>query len=900
MNHYTQTEATLPQQKGSRQAMTLDGVWDFSYAGTGAELDGEGHTIQVPGVWQAQFQHLRNSIGTGTYRRSVTIPSTCAGSRLFLIFEGIFHHATIAIDGKVIAAHRNAWTPIEIEVSDLVSAKATFDLEVKASVPDDRNYQTDGMSTALLGKQDWYGLQGGIWKSVRLEARHSRHIAKISVRAETDLVTHLINVSGNLSGDGKAKLLLTLGDTAQQSYVVDADFSISLPIEKVNYWSPAKPNLYELRIALMEGDETIDEVTRTIGFRRFESRDRKLWLNGEPFYMFGALDQDWYPETECIHPNLAFLEQRFVNAKALGLNTLRCHVKIPDPLYFELADKHGLVVWLDMPYMEFLAPQTRTQLSETFEAAVANHGHHPAICIWTIINEGWGIDLDDNPSDRHWLLMEFDRLKQLVPQSALVDNSPCFPRNYHLRTEIEDFHWYNSWPSQNQSFQKTTEEFSARAPWAWSPHGDAHSTGREPLIVSEFGVWGLPYPKDILERDGSEPWWFQSGHDWNNGCGFPHGMETRFRDARLAALFGSLDGFVAAAQQTQYRGLKFQIETLRNADAISGYVITELNDTKWEANGLLDARNNIREFGPLLASLQTPWLIVAWPTRTVLHLGETIDVPMRLTGVGTLPGGATLKWQFGAANGELMFAATTGTPQATITISAPANPVVLSLELEAMDGDGQILSRNSVEFCVLADIADAPLLFPADTAAADLLKKMGWPAIAAVSANATTVATRLTTPLRQQLLVGDKVLLIANEANALIDPERDLPYSDLVNFPKMQLREREGSPWDGRWMGAFSWRRTDGPWASLPNGPMLDEHWIGLLPKYILTGFRSTAFDGLVDAGMAVGWLHKAAAFSKRSFLGRGWLTVTTFDLTSSNAASNPLAALLLRALVKS
>ena len=78
--------------------------------------------------------------------------------------------------------------------------------------------------------------------------------------------------------------------------------------------------------------------------------------------MFGALDQDWHPEEECRPPSAEFLEQRFANAKAMGLNTLRCHVKIPDPLYFDLADRLGLIVWLDMPYMEFLAPATREAL----------------------------------------------------------------------------------------------------------------------------------------------------------------------------------------------------------------------------------------------------------------------------------------------------------------------------------------------------------------------------------------------------------------------------------------------------------------------------------------------------------------------------------------------------------
>ena len=182
-----------------------------------------------------------------------------------------------------------------------------------------------------------------------------------------------------------------------------------------------------------------------------------------------------------------------------------------------------------------------------------------------------------------------------------------------------------------------------------------------------------------------------------------------------------------------------------------------------------------------------------------------------------------------------------------------------------------------------------------------MLAAIGWPhrAASADEANAL-IATRLTTPVREAVLAGRKIVLIANSTDALIDPERKLPLNDRHNFPMMLLRERAGTPWDGQWMGAFTWRRMDGPWSGLPGGPMLDEHWSGLSPNHVLTGFPSTAFGGLVDAGMAVGWLHHAAAFVKRSFLGQGWLTVSTFDLTSSQAQANPLAPHLLKALVES
>ena len=98
-------------------------------------------------------------------------------------------------------------------------------------------------------------------------------------------------------------------------------------------------------------------------------------------------------------------------------------------------------------------------------------------------------------------------------------------------------------------------------------------------------------------------------------------------------------------------------------------------------------------------------------------------------------------------------------------------------------------------------------------------------------------------------------------------------------------------------MGAFGWRRTDGAWAALPGGPLLDEHWLGLTPNFVLTGFLSTAFAGLVDAGVVAAWLHSAAAFVKRTRLGAGRLTVTTFEFSAPGVAMRPLAPHVLAAI---
>ena len=308
-----------------------------------------------------------------------------------------------------------------------------------AVLPDERGLGDASLGETLAAKQDWYGLQGGIWKPARLEARSPLHLAELAVQTVAASPAGLVRARGRLShAQPGASLRFTLSrdgvEVARSVAPLDGvDFDCELGCGEVATWSPENPTLYDFECAVLIGEACRDRLARVVGFRRFEARDGRLWLNGEPFQMFGALDQDWHPEEECRPPNAQFLEQRFRNAKAMGLNTLRCHVKIPDKLYFELADRLGLVVWLDMPYCEYLTPGAREAIRRVFFGSVSEHAHHPSICIWTLFNEGWGIDLDDNPGDRLWLKGLFDEAKQAVSGALVVDNSACFPRNYHMK-----------------------------------------------------------------------------------------------------------------------------------------------------------------------------------------------------------------------------------------------------------------------------------------------------------------------------------------------------------------------------------------------------------------------------------------------------------------------------------
>jgi beta-galactosidase len=145
----------------------------------------------------------------GRYRRGVHIPADWADKSVHLIMEGVFHESAILVDGVAVAVHGDGWTPIEIDLTRALAGKTSFVLGVDARVADDRN---DGrFSQSPAAKQDWYGVQGGIWKSARLEARDPIHFAKASVRTPFDLKTGVVSVRGELSrGAAATSLQVTL------------------------------------------------------------------------------------------------------------------------------------------------------------------------------------------------------------------------------------------------------------------------------------------------------------------------------------------------------------------------------------------------------------------------------------------------------------------------------------------------------------------------------------------------------------------------------------------------------------------------------------------------------------------------------------------------------------------
>ncbi|MFP9137137.1 glycoside hydrolase family 2 protein [Devosia sp. XGJD_8] len=898
---------------GVRRRLSLDGVWQFRHE------DGPWREAHVPGPWQAQFSDLVDTSGRAVYKRSFALPEGWGTQELALQFGAVSYFCEVLLNGQAIGSHEGAFLPFEI-VLPASALKSSNELEVRVTMPsaDQRAYPDYPFGEVPHGKISWYGRIGGLWQSVALEARDPAHVESLVITAGTDGVAH-VELGTSAAANGKPVQLSVLDAggnvVAEAGVTAGASAAASLRVANARLWSTDEPSLYSLVVNL-----GTDKRIETFGFRTIEARGGQILLNGKPIYIRGALDQDYYPDGIYTPPSLEFLEDQARKAKHLGLNLLRCHIKVPDPRYYEVADRLGLLVWTEVPNVANFTSASARRMRETMEGILKRDRNHPSIIAWTLINEDWGTRLMENAEHRQWLKDSYDWLKAEDKTRLVVDNSACFP-NFHMKTDLNDYHYYRSVPERRQEWDDITAQFAGGADWTFSPLGDAERTGDEPLVVSEFGVWGLPDPKLLREEDGSEPDWFETGSLWGDGVALPHGIEERFASLDLHRTFSSFDGFIENVQWYQFMNLRYQIEEMRRYSSIMGYVITELTDVHWEANGLMDIERNPRVFHDVFAQINTDTVIVPRPERYSAYAGETLAVEVTIaTGGKALPDGATLRWS-GDASGSVVLAATgpvsTTSPQA-LKIDLPAAGESRMARLDfTLEAGGDVVARNSCDIALYSrrDTSALPTIAAADAALATYARGLGYSVVSAEQAD-IVLCHAVDGADVEVMKAGGRFLILADgtvetNKNLRTDmPDGELPHRSIVadgkkfrpsldqHLPGISLVERDGTIWRGDWIAGFSWIRRDGPFANIPGGPIFDLSFSGVVPHHLLTGFRPWEFGSNVHAGIVVGWVHKPAAIIGEKRVGRGGVVATTFRLMREAPGADPVAAALFDALV--
>ena len=878
------------------------------------------------------------------YRREFRVNRTDAptGSRppLWVIhFGAVDYYAAVYLNGQLVGEHEGGYLPFELDLTEHLHLDRPNELVVQVIDPGNAADVPERFAFAEIphGKQSWYGPIGGLWQSVFIEARHPVHITR--VRLTPEVLESRISLRAGLSAPAETGRAVRVtvtdprGVREQLAFPLEpglTELEANVTIPQPMLWDIEHPHLYQFDVELIDAQwdtepEPLDRVTEHCGMRTIAtSSNGHLMLNGKVLYLRGALDQDYYPEMIYTPFGDAELEAQFRKAKHMGLNCLRTHIKITDPRYYAAADRVGLLIWTELPNWQDLTEAAKRRACETLAGMVERDWNHPSIIIWTIINEGWGVDLAVNTGHRKWLAETYAYLKSLDPTRLVVGNSPCFT-NFHVVTDIEDFHNYYAMPDHYREWRDWVRTFAGRPPWtfahmvenieAWrefvrdpwnpvprQPAAEVKRTGNEPMVVSEFGNWGLPDVEKLRAcYGGKEPWWFETGIEWGDGVVYPHGVEQRYRAFHLDKVFPTLSDLSAASQRAQFTALKYEIEEMRRHPSIVGYIITEFTDVHWESNGLLDMCRNPKSYYDVIRQVNSPDVIVPEWERIAFWEGERCEVRLLLSHFSSadlrdsrlewyLHGHPMVRGSLEHLNPQRAQATTLG------TVVFPVPPLGGSmrdrLELKLVAADGQVISHNHHELYFFprhdrGNVSDISLYVSGLPRLSARLRDMGYGAADSPESADVMVVETLTDEARWFIQQGGRVLWLAETSESL-----------QTYVGSLGIAQRRGRSWQGDWASSLSWIRGDRVFGDLPTGGLVDFAFADLTPDTVIVGLSPRDFASHVHSGLFVGWIHHTVALVAERAIDKGLLLISTFKLRDQ-LGSHPVATIMMRDMIR-
>lgn len=382
-------------------------TWDF-YC-TGGRNSEKWTTIQVPSNWEQQgfgnYNFGRDNVNygknfqfadeKGLYKLKFEVPVNWNQKEVYIVFEGSMTDTDVKINGKSAGAvHQGAFYRFKYNISDKIQIGGSNLLEVTVS-----KMSADNSINGAERLAD-YWIFGGIYRPVYLEAVPKEHISWTAVDAKADGNFNMnVHLNKAVSGaeivteiiDAKGKTVeTTITKTGNDSVV-----AIKTKIQKPLLWNAETPNLYQLRVHLKKGNETIYTTNDKFGFRTIEVRKLDgIYINGVKVKMKGINRHVMWPEYgRATYPEADLLDVKLI--KGMNLNAVRCSHYPPDKNFLRVCDSLGLYVINELAgWQKAYSTNAGTPLVKEMVVRDANH---PSIIFWSNGNEGGhNFDFDDD------------------------------------------------------------------------------------------------------------------------------------------------------------------------------------------------------------------------------------------------------------------------------------------------------------------------------------------------------------------------------------------------------------------------------------------------------------------------------------------------------------------------
>lgn len=392
--------------------LNLNGRWEYAITNSDEPPRCWDGTILVPFSPESALSGVGRTLRPGQtlwYRREVTVPQGFIprDGRLLLHFGAVDQEAAVYLNGVLLGRHMGGYNAFTLDATDALGPRNT--LLVRVHDDTDAGFHSRGKQKTRRGGI-WYTPQSGIWQTVWMEAVPRRYIEGLRIvplfdRSAVEVTVRCAQpLQCEATVDGRT-VPFTSGEAAR------------IPMPDFRAWSPEDPYLYDLSVTLGE-----DRVESYFGMRKVEVRaDRggvkRLFLNGEPYFHSGLLDQGYWPDGLYTAPSDEALIFDIQTAKAMGFNLLRKHIKVEPMRWYYHCDRLGMLVWQDMPsgggkyrfstislplvtgvhrrdnrYRAFARTSSRgrAEYMDELEEMVLQLFNAPSVALWVPFNEGWG------------------------------------------------------------------------------------------------------------------------------------------------------------------------------------------------------------------------------------------------------------------------------------------------------------------------------------------------------------------------------------------------------------------------------------------------------------------------------------------------------------------------------
>ena len=511
-----------PDDKGMRESWFKEHSYNHKAHWPGSI---EEHIMSAKGLAASQSAGAWHDKVVAWYEREFPLPARENGSRspsmLQLTFGACGYETMVWLNGVLLKTiegeevHLGEYTSFSYELPEdnlqpvnrlTVRIADTMDADIPRGKQESHVYKRGG-----IWYQTYTGAVRSIWIELVERNRLRSRVGVVSI-VEDNLVR--FNLTSRIHDPGLYQVRLKIFERKQTSGEPIAQDQFDLQLEpgekrqrlvveipKARLWSPEDPYLYTLVAQLVSPEGYVAEIETHFGLRKIEARGCCVYLNNESVYLDGILYQ----------PGIATYEEikRHMHAmKKLGCNLVRIHIAGVDPRIYNLADKMGMLLWVEVPSPHQSSHKSRANHKDELLRMLALIGSHPSVVIWSLFNEDWGVqDIASNTETRQYIMDMYHFMQLAHPQFLVVDNDGWQHISYEgrLKSDLLTAHLYTPdlrrWQEVLDGLVEGKLVGVAAFPLVV---GDPFFYRRQvPLIVSEWGGFGFPDyggPNDDAER----------------------------------------------------------------------------------------------------------------------------------------------------------------------------------------------------------------------------------------------------------------------------------------------------------------------------------------------------------------------------------------------------------------